>query len=191
MGYQAFRCVFADQMMRRGMITSSPLTHSITVTDSRVLGYCMNLCLAFAETKTFELAMKPIKHLFSSMLYVFSAKISCSSITLLKSSNHSVNNTSFIALPLCFFAHTTHVLQLLDVRCFGPVAYYYRRGVENLSRVGVKRISKHQFVEVYMEVYIAARSQALCKKTIKSVFRQAGLFPFNLHRIMQQISGGP
>ncbi len=40
-------------------------------------------------------------------------------------------------LPLCLSAHTTYVLQSLDVGCFDSVAHYYRRSVEDLCQVNV------------------------------------------------------
>ena len=42
--------------------------------------------------------------------------------------------------------HTTHILQPLDVGLFGPPQHHYRRGIEDMMRVGQGAINKSSFL---------------------------------------------
>jgi hypothetical protein len=76
---------------------------------------------------------------------------------------------------LCLPAHTSHMLQPLDVAVFASLKHWYRRAVDARLRLGEIRIPKLEFLSIYSE----ARPRAMTDKNIKSGFRQAGLVPFN------------
>ena len=46
----------------------------------------------------------------------------------------------------CIPPHTTHILQPLDVGLFGPLQYFYSKGVEDLMRTGQKVVHKAAFL---------------------------------------------
>jgi hypothetical protein len=84
---------------------------------------------------------------------------------------------------LCLPAHTSHMLQPLDVGVFSPHKYYYRRASENILRDTHQAIPKSHFINIYVKI----RSQALTVSNIKSGFIRAGLVPFNPKPILLQL----
>jgi hypothetical protein len=78
-------------------------------------------------------------------------------------------------LPICLPSHTTHVLQPLDVGCFGPLAHYYRIEVEEACINGLDSVSKCDFLRFYAE----ARQRAFTPETVRSSFSESGIIPFN------------
>ena len=78
-------------------------------------------------------------------------------------------------LPICLPSHTTHVLQPLDVGCFGPLAHYYRMEVEEACINGLDSVSKCDFLRFYAE----ARQKAFTPETVCSSFSESGIVPFN------------
>src|ERR1700684_1150493 len=77
-------------------------------------------------------------------------------------------------LPICLPAHTTHVLQPLDVGCFGPLAHYYRIEVEEACVNGLDSVSKVDFLRLYS----AARQKAFTLENVSSSFSESGIVPF-------------
>ena len=53
-------------------------------------------------------------------------------------------------------AHSSHILQPLDVGCFGPLKTAYGRQVEGLMRLGVNYIAKYEFLTAYIVAHKAA-----------------------------------
>jgi hypothetical protein len=78
-------------------------------------------------------------------------------------------------LLTCLPAHTTHMLQPLDVGCFGLLAHYYRTEVEEACVNGLDNVSKCDFIRFYAE----ARQRAFTRENICSSFSESGLIPFN------------
>lgn len=70
--------------------------------------------------------------------------------------------------------HSTHLLQLFDVGIFGPLAIYYRDGLQNL-KYSYFNVDKVDFIEIYY----AARTKALSEKNILHAWRDCGYFPFD------------
>jgi hypothetical protein len=85
---------------------------------------------------------------------------------------HCFNNR--IAL-LCLPAHTSHMLQPLDLKCFGPLKAYYRNETANIMRKTRKAIPKVDFMEIYQRT----RPLAMTAHNIKARFKSAGLIPFS------------
>jgi len=86
-------------------------------------------------------------------------------------------------LPICLPSHTTHVLQPLDVGCFGPLAHYYRTEVEEACVNGLDSVSKFDFVRFYAE----ARQRAFTHENVCSSFSESGLVPFNPSIIYEKL----
>ena len=72
-------------------------------------------------------------------------------------------------------AHTSHILQPLDVSCFGPLKKAYGSQIENKLRLGINHINKEEFIPAFL----AAHQQAMTTGNITSGFKATGLVPFN------------
>ena len=77
-------------------------------------------------------------------------------------------------IPICMPAHSSHLLQPLDIGCFAVLKRAYGRLVESKMRCGINHIDKLDFLEAYP----LARIEAFKSETIKNSFRSAGLIPF-------------
>jgi hypothetical protein len=86
-------------------------------------------------------------------------------------------------LPLCLPPHTTHLLQPLDVGCFGPLAHYYRMEVDEATQYGLHGVSKYDFLQFYS----VAREKAFRVETIRSAFRKAGIVPTDSTMVLEQL----
>jgi hypothetical protein len=71
---------------------------------------------------------------------------------------------------ICMPAHSSHLLQPLDVGCFGPLKRAYGGLVEAKMRLGFHYIDKHDFSKAYLE----ARSKFLQRRTSRVAFVQLG-----------------
>ena len=56
-------------------------------------------------------------------------------------------------LTLCMPAYTSHVLQPLDVSCFGPLKKVYGSQIENKIRLGINYITKEEFLPAFFTAY--------------------------------------
>jgi hypothetical protein len=83
-------------------------------------------------------------------------------------SNHSI-------IILCMPAHSSHLLQPLDVGCFSVLKRSYGQYVEQLMRLGIQHIGKQEFLRLYQQ----ARTEALHSSNIQSGFAATGLVPYN------------
>ena len=50
-------------------------------------------------------------------------------------------------------AHTSHLLQPLDVSCFGPLKKAYGAQIENKMRLGINHISKEEFLPAFFTAH--------------------------------------
>lgn len=83
-------------------------------------------------------------------------------------------------IPFCLPAHTSHVLQPLDLGVFSAMKQYYGQEVNQL-RVP---IDKNNFPNLLAR----ARQRAFTRKNIESGFRAAGIFPYNPLVILNTLS---
>jgi hypothetical protein len=83
-------------------------------------------------------------------------------------------------ITLCMPAHTSHLLQPLDVSCFSPLKAAYGHEIAELARQGVFHIDKEEFLSIYPRV----RSSVFTEQTIQSGFRATGLVPFCPERVL-------
>ncbi|CAI6101447.1 unnamed protein product [Clonostachys chloroleuca] len=87
------------------------------------------------------------------------------------------NNIFLLFLP----AHTSHVLQPLDLGVFSALKAAYRRHLERLDEMlDLTTIGKANFLECYAK----ARKEALTAKNIKSGFRATGIYPLNRRKVL-------
>ena len=77
-------------------------------------------------------------------------------------------------------AHSSHILQPLDVGCFGPLKASYGRQVEGLMRLGVNHISKEEF----LSAYFPAHQASFTTSNIQAGFAATGLVPYEPNRVL-------
>lgn len=79
-------------------------------------------------------------------------------------------------------AHTTHVLQPLDVGIFAPLAIAYKNHVHRTTLFGASySIDKVDFLELYGR----ARSEAITPINIRKAWEKIGLLPFNPELVLR------
>jgi hypothetical protein len=81
-------------------------------------------------------------------------------------------------------AHTSHILQPLDVSCFGPLKKVYGAQIEKKMRLSVNHISKEEF----LPTFFTAHQQAMTTGNITSSFKATGIVPFDLERVLDKLS---
>jgi hypothetical protein len=87
-------------------------------------------------------------------------------------------------IPICMPSYSSHLLQPLDVGCFAVLKWYYRQQVEQQMRHGFNHIDKMDFLTAFPQ----ARTIAYKAQTIRNSFAATGLVPFNLDRVIQQLT---
>jgi hypothetical protein len=87
-------------------------------------------------------------------------------------------------IPLCMPAHSSHILQPLDVGCFAVLKRAYGRFVSDLARVGYNHIDKFDFLEDYQR----ARLEAFQSNTIQNSFLATGLVPIDAERVLSKLN---
>jgi hypothetical protein len=81
-------------------------------------------------------------------------------------------------------AHSSHLLQPLDVGCFGPLKRAYGGLIEAKMRLGFHHIDKHDFLEAYPE----ARDKVFTIQNTQSGFRAAGIVPYNPEEVLKRFN---
>ena len=81
-------------------------------------------------------------------------------------------------------AHSSHILQPLDVGCFSPLKKAYGGLIEQKARMGTNHIDKLDFLEAFLK----ARESTFKAETIQNSFAGAGLIPFNPDRVLSQLN---
>jgi hypothetical protein len=81
-------------------------------------------------------------------------------------------------------AHTSHILQPLDVSCFGLLKKVYGSQIEMKIRLGINHITKEEF----LPAFLTAHRQVMIARTITSGFRATGLVPFDPQRVLDKLS---
>jgi hypothetical protein len=90
-------------------------------------------------------------------------------------------------ITLCIPPHTSHIVQPLDVGCFGGLKTAYGYLVWDLCKVGKLYVDKEDFLLIYLQ----ARIRIFIEQTIKNSFRATGLVPFNLEYVLNQLFATP
>jgi hypothetical protein len=87
-------------------------------------------------------------------------------------------------IPLCMPAHSSSLLQPLDVGCFAVLKRAYGRFVSDLARRGYNHIDKFDFLEDYQR----ARPEAYQPSTIQNSFAASGLVPIDAERVLSKLN---
>jgi FtsZ-binding cell division protein ZapB len=87
-------------------------------------------------------------------------------------------------IPLCMPPHSSHLLQPLDVGCFGPLKKAYGREIEHLIRRRITHITKVTFFPAFYAAYQATMTES----NIKGGFRGAGLVPFGPESVISKLN---
>ncbi|KAJ5655071.1 hypothetical protein N7490_002074 [Penicillium lividum] len=87
-------------------------------------------------------------------------------------------------IPLCMPAHSSHLLQPLDVGCFAVLKRAYGRFVSDLARVGYNHIDKFDFLDDYQR----ARLEAFRPNIVQNSFGATGLVPIDPERVLSKLN---
>lgn len=87
-------------------------------------------------------------------------------------------------IPICMPAHSSHLLQPLDVGCFSPLKRAYGRLVETKMRLGFNHIDKLDFLEAFPQASV----QRYILLVIFMVVSLLLLDPYNLERVLSQLN---
>ena len=79
--------------------------------------------------------------------------------------------------------HSSHLLQPLDVGCFGPLKKAYGRQIEELMRRHVTHITKADFFPAFYKAF----QDALTAQNIQGGFRGAGLVPLSPESVISKL----
>ena len=79
--------------------------------------------------------------------------------------------------------YSSHLLQPLDVSCFGLLKRAYGRQVEDLMRMHINYISKLEFLYAFREAFFAS----ITERNIQGGFAGAGLVPFDPERVLSKL----
>jgi hypothetical protein len=79
--------------------------------------------------------------------------------------------------------HSSHLLQPLDVGCFGLLKKAYGREIEHLIRCSITHVFKTEF----FPAFYAAFQATMTEENIRAAFRGAGLIPINPERIVSKL----
>jgi len=81
-------------------------------------------------------------------------------------------------------AHSSHILQPLDVSCFSPLKTIYGRLVEGLMKLGVNYILKEEFLTAYLEAY----KLSFITSNVRAGFAAIGLVPYEPNRVLSTLN---
>ncbi|KAI0994033.1 hypothetical protein K3495_g14150 [Podosphaera aphanis] len=83
---------------------------------------------------------------------------------------------------LFLMAHSSHILQPLDLAPFSVLKSKYRNQISDLSALNdAAPVKKERFIKFYHE----AREEGLSDKIIRAGWKATGLVPFNPERVLQ------
>lgn len=85
-------------------------------------------------------------------------------------------------LVLCYPAHTTHLLQGLDVAVFATVKHCLSEERDKHERETGEKIGKENFLKIYG----AAHAKSLTPDIIQAAFRKTDIVPFNQNVISRE-----
>lgn len=86
-------------------------------------------------------------------------------------------------ITLCMPPHSSHILQPLDVGCFGPLKKAYGRQIETRMKAGTTYISKEDFFEGFLGAYM----ESMTESNIKGGFRGAGIVPHDPEAVLSTL----
>jgi hypothetical protein len=81
-------------------------------------------------------------------------------------------------------AHSSHLLQLLNVACFSPLKRKYGDAISALVRSRIHYISKETFLPAFKSTF----EKIFTLANIRAGFRGAGLAPHNLEAVLLKLN---
>ena len=87
-------------------------------------------------------------------------------------------------IPICMPAHSSHLLQPLDVGCFAVLKRSYSALVDQQTRCGVNHIDKLDFLAAYPR----ARTDAFKTNTIQNAFKATGIVPVSAEPVLSKLN---
>jgi hypothetical protein len=87
-------------------------------------------------------------------------------------------------VPICMPPHSSHLLQPLDVGCFGPLKRAYGGLVEAKMRLGYNHIDKFDFLDAYP----TAHQKVFTPQNVSSGFAAAGILPFEPQQVFDKLN---
>ena len=86
-------------------------------------------------------------------------------------------------IPLYLPLYLLHLLQLLNIACFGPLKHIYEQETQIYMQHSINYIDKKDFIAIYQQVY----SHALTASNICSGFAAGGLVPYKPEQVLDQL----
>ena len=86
-------------------------------------------------------------------------------------------------ITLCMPTHLSHLLQLLDVGCFGPLKMMYDAKIEHLIQARITHIIKKDFFLVFQKVFNAT----ITVLNIKRNFKKVRFIPMNPQNVISKL----
>jgi len=86
-------------------------------------------------------------------------------------------------LTLCMPAHSSHILQPLDVVCFSPLKLKYSQRIRDLARRRVFHINKEGFLPAFKLAFFDVFREENCRKA----FEASGLIPLNAAEVLDRL----
>jgi hypothetical protein len=83
--------------------------------------------------------------------------------------------------------HSSHFLQPLDVRCFGPLKTSYGKQIEKMIRMQITHITKDDFFATFLEAFNAS----ITEKNIQVGFMATGLIPYDPESVIARLDLKP
>jgi len=91
--------------------------------------------------------------------------------------------TENMIIPLYLPPYSSHLLQLLDIACFGPLKRTYGQETQIYMQHSINHIDKKDFIAIYQQV----RPHALTASNICSGFAAGGLVPYKSEQVLDQL----
>jgi hypothetical protein len=79
--------------------------------------------------------------------------------------------------------HSSHLLQLLDVKCFSVLKRRYSQEIEVFIKAHINYITKVEFFIAFQKAYV----RTMTKENIKAEFSEASLFPHNSQAVLSKL----
>jgi hypothetical protein len=101
-------------------------------------------------------------------------------------SHHSADFETYCdenIITLCMPPHSSHLLQPLDVGCFGPLKKRYGQEIVHLIRCSITHVSKIEFLPAIYAAYQASMTKA----NIEGSFRGAVLVRLGLESVISKL----
>jgi len=86
-------------------------------------------------------------------------------------------------VTLCMPAHSSHLLQPLDVVCFSPLKLKYSQRVRDLARRRVFHITKEGFLPAFRDAFFDVFTEDNCREA----FQASGLVPLSAAEVLDRL----